>query len=97
MDAVSEHCEHLSHIMRDSKRHQRSLVVTLLDLRNAFGEVHHGLIKFALEHHHVPSELIALFSSIYDNFKVQLACNNSLLEAMVVERGDPASAFIFNL
>ena len=27
---------------------QRSLVITLLDLRNAFGEVHHELIKSVL-------------------------------------------------
>ena len=51
MDGVSEHCEHLSHNMWDAKRHQRSLVVTLLDLQNAFGEIHHDLFKFALERH----------------------------------------------
>jgi hypothetical protein len=87
--------------MRDAKRHQRCLIVSLLDLRNAFGEIHHGLIKFALEHHHVPADLIAVFCSIYDNFKVTVSCNNSWSDAMVVERGvlqgDPASPLIFNL
>ena len=87
--------------MRDAKRHQRSLDVTLLDLRNAFGEIHHGLIKFALDYHYVRAELIAVFSSICDNFKVTISRNNSWSEAMVVERGvlqgDPASPLIFNI
>ena len=34
---------------------QRSLVITVLDLKNAFGEVHHSLIPEVLKHHHVPT------------------------------------------
>ena len=45
VDGVSEHTELLTHIVTDAKRHSRNIVVTLLDLRNAFGEVHHDLIR----------------------------------------------------
>ena len=34
--------------MNDAKRHQRSLVISLLDLKNAFGEVQHNLIRAAI-------------------------------------------------
>ena len=44
-DGVSDHTEMLTHAIKDAKRHSRSLVVTLLDLKNAFGEVDHNLIR----------------------------------------------------
>jgi len=36
-DGVTEHNQLLTHIIKDVKRHQRTLIVTLIDLRNAFG------------------------------------------------------------
>jgi hypothetical protein len=101
VDGVSEHSELLTHVMRDAKRYQRTVVVTLLDLRNAFGEVHHNLIRKAMEYHHVAPELIEIFNGIYCNFCVTIAVNNSWTEPVVVERGvlqgDPASPLLFNL
>ena len=41
----AEHTEQLTHMITDAKRHSRSIVITLLDLRNAFGEVHHNLLR----------------------------------------------------
>jgi len=87
--------------MRDAKRHNRSVVITLLDLKNAFGEIHHGLIRAALSYHHFPPELISLFNSIYDKFQVTVAVNNVWTPAITVERGvlqgDPSSPLLFNL
>ena len=37
-DGVLEHTEQLTQIMQDAKKHSRGLVVTLLDLNNAFGK-----------------------------------------------------------
>ena len=45
-----EHTYHLSHLISHARKKQRFLTVTLLDLRNAFGEVHHNLIKSVLEY-----------------------------------------------
>ena len=45
VDGVGEHTETLTHVIREAKRRQNSLVVTLLDLKNAFGEVQHELIE----------------------------------------------------
>ena len=37
-----EHTNHLAYVINNARKSQRSLTVTLLDLRNAFGEVHHN-------------------------------------------------------
>ena len=64
-DGVSEHSEMLGHIIRDAKKRSRSVIITLLDLRNAFGEVHHNLINACLQYHHVPELFTKLFNDIY--------------------------------
>ena len=43
-------------------------MVTLLDLKNAFGEVHPNLIPVVLDYHHVPSELIECIMSLNKDF-----------------------------
>ena len=53
----------LSNLISTAKREQRSITIALMDLRNAFGEVHHKLIAEALKFHHVPVELIDIFQS----------------------------------
>ena len=67
IDGVAEHTQVLSHVIRDAKRNQRSIVITLLDLRNAFGEVNHSLISSSLKYHHVPVEITSLIQNIYSD------------------------------
>ena len=43
---------------------QRSVIVPLLDLRNAFGEVHYNLMKNVLEYHHIPESLELLITNL---------------------------------
>jgi len=50
-DGVTEHSELLSHMLKDAKKRQRSIIVTLRDLKNAFGSVHHNLMELALRQH----------------------------------------------
>ena len=101
VDGVAEHTEMLTNIMRDAKRHQRSLVVALLDLRNAFGEIHHELIRTALRAHHIPSEFLSLFDSIYFNYRLSISVNETWTKPVTVERGvlqgDPASPLLFSV
>ena len=47
---------------------QRSVVITLLDLKNAFGEVHHNLIPTVLKYHHIPDQIQQLINNLYSNF-----------------------------
>ena len=100
-DGVDEHTEMLTHIMRDSKKHSRGLVVTLLDLKNAFGEVNHNLIRAALAFHHVPDSFVQLFNNIYSEASTSISIGNKRTKNIPVNRGvlqgDPCSPLLFNL
>ena len=101
IDGVAEHTQVLSHVIRDAKRHQRSIVITLLDLRNAFGEVSHGLISASLKYHHVPDEIISIIRDIYTGSMISVAVNKLNTHFIPVDRGvlqgDPSSPLLFNL
>ena len=62
-----EHTAQLAYI-RQAKKQQRSLIVTWLDLKNAFGEVHHRLIPAVLRYHQIPEHFIECIGDIYCNF-----------------------------
>ena len=68
-----EHTQHLTYLINHARLKQRSLCVSLIDLKNAFGEVHHDLIKAVLDYHHVPPVMSALVHSLYDGFKISVA------------------------
>ena len=101
VDGVGEHTETLTHVIREAKRHQNSLVVTLLDLKNAFGEVQHELIRAALRYHLLPDLFIQLFDCIYRDSSISVASNREWTEFIKVEKGvlqgDPCSPLLFNL
>ena len=71
MTGTYEHTAQLAHIIRQAKKNQRSLVITLLDFKNAFGEVHHNLIPVVLDYHHVPP------------LNVLCQCTKTLLQQML--------------
>ena len=48
-----EHTELLTHIIKHAKYKQRQIIIILLDLKNAFGEVDHKLLLKVLEYHHI--------------------------------------------
>src|SRR6218665_1346615 len=101
VDGVTEHTELLSQIILDAKRKSRGLIVTLLDLKNAFGEVHHDLIRASLNYHHLPSICTDIFNSIYHGSSIFVAVKNEWTSQLMVERGvlqgDPCSPLMFNL
>ena len=101
MDGGSEHTEMLTQLLRDAKLNQRSINITLLDLKNAFGEVSHDLITSALEYHHVPNEIIKLIQNIYTNSMISVAVGNQNTYFIPVERGvlqdEPCSPLLFNI
>ena len=55
MAGLLEHTSMMANIIDKARINQRSVVITLLDLKNAFGEVHHNLIREIEFYHHIPA------------------------------------------
>ena len=77
----------MANIIDKARKSQRSVVITLLDLKNAFGEVHHNLIKEVLFYHHIPDKTQALISSLYEGFHTAVITYHYSILAIPVRRG----------
>ena len=55
-----EQTETLTHIINHARKKQRSLIITLLDLKTAFGEDSHDVLLSVLKYHHIPDHIINL-------------------------------------
>ena len=101
ISGVLEHTSMMASIIDKARIKQRSVVITLLDLKNAFGEIHHNLIKVVLNHHHVPPTIQALISNLYDNFQTSIITDSFISPAIPVGRGvlqgDCLSPLLFNM
>ena len=71
-----EHTELMSHPINHARQKQRSLVVTLIDLKNAFGEAHHELICAVLRFHHIPRSIEKFI--LQKSETVTVACSSLL-------------------
>ena len=100
MTGTFEHIAHLAQMIKQAKLKQGSIVVTLLDLKNAFGEVHHNIIPVVLKHHHVP-EKINIVKSLYVQFHTTVITSRFSTELLPVSKGvlqgDCLSPLLFNL
>ena len=96
-----EHTELLSHVLKHAKNKQRQLVVTLFDLKNAFGEVHHNLIKSVLQYHHLPPPVIQMIEDLYTDYHISFMTNAFTTHPIKVNRGvlqgDCLSPLLFNM
>ena len=91
----------MAYILNKARLKQRSVVITLLDLKNAFGEVHHNLIKSVLDYHHIPESIQNLVVSLYTDFYSCIISEHIATPAIPFKRGvlqgDCLSPLIFNL
>ena len=96
-----EHTAQMTYIINQARIRQRSLVITLLDLKNAFGEVHHNLIQSVLGYHHIPQHIQLMIKSLYTNFKTSIITSDFNTPFVDVGRGvlqgDCLSPLLFNL
>ncbi len=65
-----EHSALLTEAIRDARSQQRSICISWLDLRNAFGSVRHSLFLFAIQHYQLPKFILSLVRSYYDHLRV---------------------------
>ena len=96
-----EHIETLTHIIKNAWLKQKDCVITLLDLKNAFGEVNHHLLTEALKLHHIPDDVITLTSSLYSDYDISILTDSFMTSPIRVHRsvlqGDSLSPLLFNL
>ncbi len=82
-----EHTAQMAYIINQARIKQRSIVITLLDLKNAFGEINHNLIQCVLGYHHIPDHIKVLIKSLYTNFKTSIITSSFNTPFIPVGRG----------
>ena len=97
-----EHTESLTYLLNNAKNKQIGLVVTLVDLQNAFGEVNHGFLSSVLKFHHLPDEIMHLIHKLlYSGYQISIVTNNFTTPLINNEKGvlqgDSLSPLLFNL
>ena len=96
-----EHTELLSYIINHARLKQRQVIITLLDLKKAFGEIDHNVIMKVLEYHHFPEHIKSLVKAYYTNCKVSIGTGNFTTDPIVIEKGvlqgDCLSPLLFKL
>ena len=101
VSGVLEHTSMMGHIINKARLKQRSVVITLLDLKNAFGEVHHNLINTVLSYHHIPQTVQLLVANLYTGFHSSIISDCFTTPAIPFQRGvlqgDCLSPLLFNL
>ena len=88
-------------IINHARLKQRQAIITLLDLKNAFGEVHHNLIQEVLGYHHVPEFMRNIVKDLYTNFHITISTSSFKTAFIPVDRGvlqgDCLSPLLFNM
>ena len=86
MSGCLEHSFVLWEALRNAKENTRAIVITWIDLANAYGSVRHNLIQFALDWYHVPKDIQTLIFNYYE-----------LLRAKIVTDDWSTSFFLFDI
>ena len=71
-----EHAFALFEALREAKSHMRQIVISWLDLANAYGSVRHNLIQFAMNWYHVPKLIHDLIFDYYEKLMAKIETVN---------------------
>jgi hypothetical protein len=90
----------MADIINKARIRQRAVFITLLDLKNAFGEVRHNLVQSVLDYHHIPEHIKFVIKSLYTEFQTSIITSESGTPFISVGRGvlqgDCLSPLLFN-
>ena len=93
--------ETLTHIINNARIKQRGCAITLLDLKNAVGEVNNNLLVETLKIHHIPDNIITLITSLYTDYTISIITDTFMTSPIKVQRGalqgDSLPPLLFNL
>ena len=87
ISGTREHTETLTYMINHARSYQRNLVITLLDLKNVFGELDHNLIISVVHYHHVPDHMRSLIGFFYTNYTISVGTNDFITNPINVEKG----------
>ena len=82
-----EHTAILSQLIREAKTEKKNLVVTWLDIANAYGSIPHDVIMKALERAHVPEKTRQLIASYYSDVKIRFTTKDFTTDWQSLEKG----------
>ena len=82
-----EHTAILSQLINEAKREKKNLVVTWLDIANAYGSIPHKVINAALEAAQVPEQMRNLVASYYNDVKIRFTTRDFTTEWQKLEKG----------
>jgi len=95
-----EQCTKLVAAITEAHKSHRSSTVCWLDLANAYGSVHHGLIDYALQHYHAPPCFRRVVSHLYTDLSATITCASWTTKPIPLQvgvyQGDPLSVVVFN-
>ena len=72
------------------------MTITLIDLRNAFGEVHRNLIDTILEYHHVDQQVRYIVKLLYRDFYISIITDAFTSDFIKVSKGVLQGDLLFN-
>ena len=91
----------MGHVINKARLKQPYVVIALLDLKNAFGEVHHNLINCVLSYHHIPQTVQLLIANLYTGFHSSIISDCFATPAIPFQsgvfQGDCLNTLLFNL
>ena len=82
-----EHTALLSQLIREAKEGRKNLVVTWLDIANAYGSIPHSLIMTSLRKANVPEEECKLIESYYSDVQIRFTTKHFTTEWQKLEKG----------
>ena len=97
LSGTFEHTAEVAHIINKVRVKQISPVITLLDLKNLFGEVHHNLIPKVLKYLHIPMNVHTIIGNLYSNFHTSITTKSFIMARRGVLHGDCLIPLAFNL
>ena len=102
MAGTFQHTYHMSYLISQARAKERSIIITLLDLKNAFDEAHHNLITDVLSHHHIPPEIREIIKHLHTNFCTCVSTSEYTTELIYLFvysflQGDCINPLLFNL
>ena len=96
-----EHSFALFEALRESKQEFRQIVVSWLDLANAYGSVRHNLLQFDLLWYHVPLHVCRILFNYYDQLVARVSTpawqTDTISFSIGLFQGCTASTILFDI